>query len=125
MVMTMNRRAQAGSWCPMACKAVKAHWNRVAALGCVVCSCQPAQIHHVHGRALTALGLGRGMGQKTSDFLVIPLCFHHHVGDHGIDAGMGVEDWEFYYGSQLEHLCTVSARLGFDVIEYAKLVGAH
>lgn len=91
----------------MATAEIKRHWGR-----------------DVHGRELTALGLGRGMGQKTSDWLVIPLCNHHHVGDMGIDSSFGVESWQFYFGSQLKHLHTVSEKLGIDVIERARKLTA-
>ena len=63
------------------------HKNRVAALGCMACKLlgygdSPATLHHVRE--------GQGMAQRSSDWLVIPLCQEHHQGKHGIH-GTGFE----------------------------------
>lgn len=54
-------------------------------------------------------GVHKSRGTKTSDFLVIPLCWHHHVGTDGIDSGgMSVDQWELRWGYQdliLDRLC--------------------
>ena len=55
----------------MATKAERDHMGAVAALGCVVCRNlgfvdSPAEIHHVR--------TGQGMGQRASNYEVIPLC---------------------------------------------------
>lgn len=55
------------------------HMNKVARLGCVVCSFAlgikdtPAQLHHV----------AEGSGLR-SDFAVVPLCPEHHTGTGGL-----------------------------------------
>ena len=51
------------------------YMTRVAEGGCIVCGC-PAQLHHPRQFA------GVGLGQKASDWLVIPLCPHHHAAIH-------------------------------------------
>lgn len=66
------------------------------------------------------MGFGRGVSQKTSPWLVIPLCLNHHTGRAGVDSGMGVATWEGHHGSQVKHLETVSALLGVDVFEKAR-----
>lgn len=66
------------------------------------------------------MGFTRGRSQKGSGWLVIPLAAEYHTGNKGIDSGMGVETWERCYGSQVEHLKTVSALLGVDVFAKAK-----
>lgn len=62
-------------------KAERAHMNRVAALGCIACSMMdfhdsPAELHHVR--------TGMGMGQRASNYDVIPLCSAHHRGTAGL-----------------------------------------
>jgi hypothetical protein len=61
-----------------------------------------------------------GMGQKQNPFLQIPLHAHYHVGDQGIDYGLGVQTWERYYGSQMELLEKVNEQLPYDIWELAK-----
>lgn len=56
---------------------IKAHLSAVASLGCYLCrylgyGASPAQIHHLRE--------GVGMGQRNSDWLVVPLCVEHHNG---------------------------------------------
>jgi hypothetical protein len=60
---------------------VKAHKNRVAELGCILCrhlglGKTPAQLHHIRE--------GQGMAQRASDWLVVPLCPEHHTGPRGV-----------------------------------------
>lgn len=52
-------------------KAEKEHLSKVASVGCIVCRNlgfgeSPAEIHHVR--------TGQGMGQRASNYEVIPLC---------------------------------------------------
>lgn len=93
--------------------AIKKYWGLVAALGCVICGA-PAQIHHVHGGSMIGRGVDRGGAQKTSDWLVIPICHVHHVGDAGIDNNVGVRTWEERYGLQALFVDEVGRRLGVD-----------
>jgi hypothetical protein len=64
-----------------------------------------------------------GEGQKQNDFLVIPLAAKYHVGDFGIDTGMGifkgVKDWERVMGKQVDWLCWVNDRLDYNLFELA------
>ena len=59
----------------------------------------PAEIHHL----LT----GKGIGHKNSDDLTIPLCYHHHRGEHGIHT-LGKRRWEEKYGLELDLLDCVN-----------------
>lgn len=106
--------------------AIKEHWSRVAALGCIVSGYKPATIHHIHGGSVV-LELGfewqPGGAQKQNDWLVIPLAPEYHTGAWGIDNGTsnirGVDEWEAAFGTQMEHLREVSYLLGYNVLEKA------
>lgn len=70
------------------------HKDKVANLGCILCRHlglgeTPAQLHHPRA--------GMGMGQRASDFDVIPLCHEHHLGKTGIH-GMGTKAFTAKYG---------------------------
>ena len=66
-------------------------------------------------------GFTRGMGQKPSDWLVIPLTIElHSMGPHAIDGGFGVESWEAVYGRQADFLDQISDLFGVDVWEMAR-----
>lgn len=61
--------------------AIDDYMGRVAELGCVVCWKRgfrdvPAELHHPRFAA--------GMGQRASDWLVIPVCPYCHRGSKGI-----------------------------------------
>lgn len=100
---------------------VKRHWDRVARMGCCICGMPYPTIHHVHGGSVKHL-TQPGMGQKSSDWLVIPLDAKYHTGRYGIDGAMGVESWEKMFGAQLAFLDWVNARLPYDIYERAGLV---
>ncbi len=55
-------------------------------------------------------GVFKGMGQKTGDENIIPLCLDHHTGAHGIHT-VGVLTWEAEYGRQTDMLIAVATRL--------------
>lgn len=93
---------------------IKRHWERLAAMGCLISGCTPT-LHHCHGGSLRQLGIHKGLGQKTSDWLVIPLAARYHVGDLGIDGALGVMEWEHRFGSQVGHLDDVCRELGVNV----------
>jgi hypothetical protein len=61
-----------------------------------------------------------GMGQRANPYLVIPLHAQYHVGQFGIDAGMGVRTWEARFGSQLSLLQEVERQLCYPVLLLAK-----
>jgi hypothetical protein len=52
-----------------------------------------------------------GMGQRQNPYLIIPLAAEFHVGNHGIDYGMGVKTWEETFGTQEDFLDVVSGLL--------------
>jgi hypothetical protein len=56
-------------------------------------------------------GAQRGCGEA----LVIPLKAQFHVGEDGIDYGVGVLTWERWYGTQMDFLREVSELLGYDL----------
>jgi len=63
---------------------------------------------------------GSGWGCKASDWLVIPLDAELHVGNHGIDYGVGVRTWEAKWGRQTDFLRQVIEHVGYDVFELAE-----
>lgn len=91
-------------------KAAKSHKSRVADLGCVLCSHvlqisgTPAELHHPRR--------GTGMGQRASDFDVIPLCPEHHRGNTGVH-GLGTKGFPKYWGvTEADLLAVVKNQLG-------------
>lgn len=77
---------------------VREYKSRVAGLGCVLC-------HHVGyghvGASLHHVREGQGMGQRASDWLVVPLCREHHQGATGFH-GLGKQG--FYLRYRLDEL---------------------
>ena len=80
-------------------KAEALHMGDVASMGCVVCRNlghgeSPAEIHHIRK--------GQGMGQRASNYEVIPLCPpHHRIGGYGVAVHAGQETWEATFGTEL------------------------
>ena len=75
--------------------------NKLAESGCCICrkyydvtDAPPANLHHLRE--------GVGMGQKSSDFLVIPLCHYHHQGEGGFHTSP--KTWIEKYGKESEML---------------------
>lgn len=56
-------------------------------------------------------GAQRGCGEA----LILPLKAQFHVGEDGIDYGVGVLTWEAWYGTQMEHLQEVNDQLDYDI----------
>jgi hypothetical protein len=84
-------------------KAEREHYSRVIELGCVICR-MPAEIHHL----LT----GKGMGQKSSNYRVIPLCFfHHRGGNRGEAIHAGIKTWESKHGTEESFLRKVEEQI--------------
>jgi len=79
-------------------KAQRERWARIAELGCVICGSNQTEIHH----ALTGAG-----GRKNHD-LVLPLCYNHHRGSHGIHT-LGRKRWVYHYGTEKELLDKLSS----------------
>jgi hypothetical protein len=69
-------------------KAVKRYKNRVAELPCAVCGREGVQLHHLRE--------GQGIGQRSADLLVIPLCPDCHLGPNGFH-GLGRRGFEARY----------------------------
>lgn len=104
---------------------LKRHWDRVAALGCLVTrQFHDVTLHHAHGGSLCERGFHRSAGRKTSDWLVVPIVRILHVGPakpkfglYPIDGAdrIPVEEWEDRYRDQADMLDEVAATLGVDV----------
>jgi len=60
----------------MTTAAEKRHLERIAQLPCVLCGAHGVHVHHLRE--------GQGMGQRASNFLVIPLCPECHTGHLGL-----------------------------------------
>lgn len=66
-------------------------------------------------------GYNSGTSQRgCGEALVLPIKADFHVGDEGIDYGVGVLTWEMWYGTQMEHLKTVGELLGYDLFQLQK-----
>lgn len=100
-------------------KTIEALHDAIAQMPCVVTGRTPSTVHHCHSGSLADIGINRGASQRPNDFLVIPLAFDFHVGNQGIDAGVGVRTWEQRYGTQVDHLKRVCKRLGVNLFELA------
>jgi hypothetical protein len=100
---------------------ISRHWTRVARLNCCVTHEPNPTIHHCHGGSLRDIGLHKGFGEKTNDWLVIPLTARlHSGGPQGIDAGqITVREWEELFGEQVYFLEWVSRQLGVNVFQRA------
>ena len=99
--------------------AVSKHEKYLRELRCAVSRSPFITLHHCHGGSVKALGWHVGMGQKQNPFLQIPLNAKYHVGNCGIDSGMGVETWEERFGTQQEHLAWVNDQLGYNMFAEA------
>jgi hypothetical protein len=85
-------------------KAEREHLEKVAAMGCLVCS-RPAEIHHIR--------TGLGMSQRASNYEVLPLCpYHHRQGGFGEAIHAGQKEFESKYGSEVELLNKINRRIG-------------
>ena len=88
----------------MATKAEKKHMDMVASLGCYCCS-RPAALHHIRNN-----GKGNvGMGRRSSNYEVIPLCHDHHQGKFSIH--MSKKAFEKKFGKEKEILDIVLQRV--------------
>jgi hypothetical protein len=91
--------------------AEKRHMQKVAEMGCIVCSHShghndtPAQVHHVRAR--------HGWG-RTSHYMTIPLCLEHHTGKTGVHSRGRDEFKEIHGFSEMEFLEVVHSQLGIE-----------
>lgn len=100
----------------------KEHFNRVAALPCIVPSCGRSghtTLHHPHGGSMCDEGHNRGGAQKPSDWLVLPVCAFHHQGKYGFDSAFGVRSAEDMWGKQTDMVRALSKMLNLDLFELA------
>jgi len=94
----------------MTTAAEKRHMAAVARIGCIACKTLQiftpnVEIHHVR--------TGRGMGQRSDHFHVLPLCHaHHRTGGHGVALHAGQRTWEANFGTEAELLEQVRGILG-------------
>lgn len=80
-------------------KAERDHMNSVARLGCIICG-SFAELHHL--RHDPKDGRHFGLGQKATNFQVIPLCARHHrTGGEGIAYHAGPRTWEANHGTEV------------------------
>ena len=75
---------------------IRRYWKAVAAVGCIVKGSTPCEgritIHHC----------GTGAGGRKDHMKVIPLCWMHHLGPHGIDGKrMSKREWQDKYGTEI------------------------
>lgn len=91
----------------MASKSEKIALNKIAELGCIICSSilgkegSAAELHHV-----------RRFGAKRSASPILPLCPEHHRGNSGVH-GLGTKGFEIQWGVTYEELLEeVDKRLG-------------
>jgi len=85
----------------MATKAEKRHMARVAALPCAACGAYGVQVHHIRD--------GQGIGQRASNYLIIPLCDDCHLGPLSIHKTK--RQFERIYGSELDLLADTIKKL--------------
>ena len=96
-----------------------AHTRALRQLPCVVSnSDQDIELHHCHSGSMSDAGLHRGISQRSNPFFQIPLTQKYHTGRFNPEA-IGIRTWEGLFGTQVEHLHTVSALVGYDVFELA------
>lgn len=104
-------------------KAIKEHEDRLRSLPCVVTGIEDPEcmtLHHCHGGSMKDWGVHVGFGQKSSDWLQIPLLRKYHTGDLGIDSGIGVKTWEERYGRQIVHLRNIFEQIGYNGFERSR-----
>lgn len=107
---------------------VSVHERTLRNMRCVVSGSIYVTLHHAHGGSMLTLGpefANPGMGQRNNPFFQIPVHAQYHVGEYGIDTGMGkirtVEEWEEAFGSQVDFLHEVNGQLTYDLWEQARL----
>ena len=81
--------------------AEKRYMGRVAELGCIIHPGAPALVHHIR--------TGQGGGQRSSNYLTIPLCPECHVGAFSIHKAP--KQFQDIYGSELDLLAQTIGQL--------------
>ena len=80
----------------------KQHMDEVAQLGCIVCGNPYVHLHHIRYPGL-------GMGKRSTNFEVIPLCQPHHQGKFSVHGTP--KEFEKKFGTQHELLERVLKRI--------------
>ena len=82
-------------------KSERDYMSRVASIGCICCG-QPAELHHPRKHT--------GLGLRSSNFDVIPLCpTHHRLGK--VSIHLGKAQFEHKFGTEKELLKKVKKAL--------------
>ena len=90
-------------------KSEKEYLDKLSQFGCVVCKKHygvhtPTAIHHIR--------TGMGIGQRNSTENCLPLCPNHHQnGGYGVAFHAGKKAFEEKYGTELELLEWLRAKL--------------
>lgn len=104
---------------------VSRHESNLRRLRCVVSGATYGiTLHHAHGGSMLMLDApfhNPGMGERSNPFFQIPIHEQYHVGEYGIDAGLGVDEWEMLFGTQLSFLHTVDAQLSYNIWQQAEM----
>lgn len=102
-------------------KTVREHRTNVGALPCVITAYPYRTIHHCHGGTLSEHGWDSGgVARKQNEALIIPVKADFHcAGSEAIDGGVGVDTWEAWYGTQVQHLIEVGEAVGYSLFELA------
>jgi hypothetical protein len=82
-------------------KAEKEYLNRVAEMGCYVCS-RPAEIHHIRHHT--------GLAMRSSHYETIPLCPQHHRFGK-VSVHLGKKEFIRRYGTEQQILAEIRRRL--------------
>lgn len=98
---------------------VAAHEKALRQMPCALTGSPFVTLHHCRGGSMDDLGWRVAMSKKQNPFLQIPLNGVYHVGQFGIDSGMGAKRWEQKFLPQVELLELVNGRLPYDVWEQA------
>lgn len=99
-------------------KTIKQHQANVRSIRCVITAYPWPTIHHCHGGSMVEAGYASGGGQRgCGEALILPIKADWHVGDQGIDYGVGVLTWEMWYGTQMDHLKEVNEQLDYDIFQ--------
>lgn len=99
--------------------AVSKHEKYLRQMRCVVSKSPFITLHHTHGGSMKEHGWHVGVGQKQNPFLQLPLNVEYHVGNFGIDSGIGVETWESQFGRQWDHLTWLNDQLPYNIFAEA------
>jgi hypothetical protein len=97
---------------------IRNYWDIVGSMRCLITDSPIITLHHCHGGSMNGIGMRgkRGLSQKPSDWLVIPIAAEYHFGAKGIDTGhMTVEEWEKKYGTQYEMINELIRLTGINV----------